>query len=135
MAVAGPQTLVPLLDLPAQHEPLHDEILAAWSRLLRAGAFISGAEVVGFEYEFAAACEVEHCVALSSGTDALVLALRALGIGPGDRVIVPANAFFASAEAVSLIGAEVVLVDCDAQTGRCRLRRSRGSCAPAAQRA
>lgn len=116
MAVAGAQTLVPLLDLPAQHEPLHDEILAAWSRLLRAGAFVSGAEVVGFEYEFAAVCEVEHCVALSSGTDALVLALRALGIGPGDRVIVPANTFFASAEAVSLTGAEVVLVDCDPQT-------------------
>ena len=116
MAVAGAQTLVPLLDLPAQHEPLHDEILAAWSRLLRAGAFVGGAEVVGFEYEFAAVCEVEHCVALSSGTDALVLALRALGIGPGDRVIVPANTFFASAEAVSLTGAEVALVDCDPQT-------------------
>ena len=60
-----------------------------------------------FEHEFAAACEVGHCVALSSGTDALVLALRALGIGPGDRVIVPANTFFATAEAVSLAGAEV----------------------------
>lgn len=115
-AVVGPQTLVPLLDLPAQHEPLHDEILAAWSRLLRAGAFISGAEVEGFEQEFAAACEVRHCVALSSGTDALVLALRALGIGQGDRVIVPANTFFASAEAVTLTGADVALVDCDPRT-------------------
>ena len=114
--VAGQDTVIPLLDLPAQHEPLHDEILAAWSRLLRAGSFTGGAEVEAFEHEFAAACEVEHCVALSSGTDALVLALRALGIGPGDRVIVPANTFFASAEAVSLVGAEVALVDCDPRT-------------------
>ena len=114
--VAGQDTVIPLLDLPAQHEPLHDEILAAWSRLLRAGSFTGGAEVEAFEHEFAAACEVEHCVALSSGTDALVLALRALGIGPGDRVIVPANTFFASAEAVSLVGAEVALVDCDPST-------------------
>jgi dTDP-3-amino-3,4,6-trideoxy-alpha-D-glucose transaminase len=116
MAVANPQTPIPLLDLHAQHEPLHDAILAAWSRLLHAGAFISAAEVERFEHEFATACEVEHCVALASGTDALVLALRALGVGPGDRVIVPANTFFASAEAVSLTGAEVALVDCDPRT-------------------
>ena len=69
-----------------------------------------------FEDEFAAVCEARHCVAVSTGTDALVLALRALGIGPGDRVIVPANTFFASAEAVSLTGAEPALVDCDPQT-------------------
>ena len=116
MAVTRQQTLVPLFDLRAQHEALHDAILAAWSRLLNAGAFVSAAEVEAFEYEFAGACEVEHCVALSSGTDALVLALRALRIGPGDRVIVPANTFFASAEAVTLVGAEVALVDCDPVT-------------------
>ena len=106
MAVTRQQTPVPLFDLRAQHEALHDAILAAWSRLLNAGAFVSAAEVEAFEYEFAGACEVDHCVALSSGTDALVLALRALRIGPGDRVIVPANTFFASAEAVTLVGAE-----------------------------
>jgi dTDP-3-amino-3,4,6-trideoxy-alpha-D-glucose transaminase len=115
-AVAGPAMRVPLLDLPAQHEPLHAEIMAAWSRLLRAGAFAAGDEVAAFEREFAAACEVEECVALSSGTDALVLALQALGAGPGDRVVVPANTFFATAEAVSLAGAELVLVDCDARS-------------------
>jgi dTDP-4-amino-4,6-dideoxygalactose transaminase len=113
-AVAAPP--VPLLDLAAQHEPLREEILAAWGRLLQAGAFVNGEEVAAFEREFAAACEVRECVAVSSGTDALVLALRGLGLGPGDRVIVPANTFFATAEAVSLVGAEPALVDCDPST-------------------
>ena len=108
--------LVALVDLAAQHAPLHDEILAAWSRLLSTGEFVSGSEVRAFEEEFAAACEVPHCVAVSSGTDALVLAMRALGAGPGDRVIVPANTFFATAEAVSLVGATPALVDCDPLT-------------------
>jgi dTDP-4-amino-4,6-dideoxygalactose transaminase len=116
MAVAATHPLVPLVDLPAQHAALHDEILAVWSRILRAGAFVSGHEVAAFEREFAAACEVAHCVAVSTGTDALVLALRALGVGPGDRVIIPANTFFATAEAVSLVGAEPALVDCDPLT-------------------
>ena len=116
MAVAAPQTPVPGLDLRAQHAPLREEILAAWGRLLDAGSFVSGAEVAAFEAEFAAACEVGHCVAVSSGTDALVLALRALGVRPGERVIVPANTFIATAEAVSLAGAELALVDCDRST-------------------
>src|SRR4051812_30914036 len=105
-----------VVDPVRQHAALHGEILAAWSRILRSGAFVSGPEVEAFEHEFAAACEVAQCVAVSSGTDALVLALRALGVGPGDRVILPANTFFATAEAVSLTGAEVALVDCDPLT-------------------
>ena len=80
------------------------------------GSFVSGAEIAAFEREFAAACEVEHCVTVPSGTDALVLALRALGVKRGDRVIVPANTFFATAEAVSLVGAVLALVDCDPLT-------------------
>jgi dTDP-3-amino-3,4,6-trideoxy-alpha-D-glucose transaminase len=116
MAVATTDPFVGMLDLPAQHVPLHDEILAAWSCILRGAAFVSGAEVAAFEREFAEACEVDHCVAVSTGTDALALALRALGVGPGDRVIVPANTFFATAEAVSLAGAEPALVDCDPLT-------------------
>jgi dTDP-4-amino-4,6-dideoxygalactose transaminase len=115
-AVTVSRSPVPIVDLAAQHVPLHDEILAAWSRILRAGAFVGGVEVAAFEREFAGACEVAHCVAVSSGTDALVLALRALGVGPGDRVIVPANTFFATAEAVSLVGATPALVDCDPLT-------------------
>jgi dTDP-4-amino-4,6-dideoxygalactose transaminase len=116
MTVAETLAPVPLVDLPAQHAPLYEEILAAWSRILRMGAFVSGPEVAAFEDEFATACEVQHCVAVSTGTDALVLALRALGVGTDDRVIVPANTFFASAEAVSLVGAVPVLVDCDPVT-------------------
>ncbi|WP_028061419.1 DegT/DnrJ/EryC1/StrS family aminotransferase [Candidatus Solirubrobacter pratensis] len=116
MTVAASPVRVPLIDLAEQHAPLHDEILAAWSRILRAGAFVSGPEVAAFEQEFAAACETRHCVAVSTGTDALVLGLRALGAGPGDRVIVPANTFVATVEAVSLVGAIPVLVDCDPPT-------------------
>jgi dTDP-3-amino-3,4,6-trideoxy-alpha-D-glucose transaminase len=116
MSVTRVPTTVPLVDLELQHASLHDEILAAWSRIMRAGAFSAGAEVLAFEREFAACCEVENCVAVSSGTDALVLGLRALGVGPGDRVLVPANTFIATAEAVSLVGAEPAIVDCDPLT-------------------
>jgi dTDP-4-amino-4,6-dideoxygalactose transaminase len=116
MTVVATGPRVPLLDLAEQHASLHDEILSAWSRILRAGAFVSGPEVAAFEQEFAAACEARHCVTVSTGTDALVLALRALGARPGDRVIAPANTFVATAEAVSLVGAVPVLVDCDPLT-------------------
>jgi dTDP-3-amino-3,4,6-trideoxy-alpha-D-glucose transaminase len=116
MTVAEIGPPVPLLALAEQHAPLHDEILGAWSRILRAGTFVDGPEVAAFEKEFAAACEARNCVAVSSGTDALVLALRALGTRWGDRVIVPANTFVATAEAVSLVGAVPVLVDCDPLT-------------------
>lgn len=116
MSVAAAPPHVPLFDLVEQHAPLHDEILGAWSRILRAGTFVSGREVSAFEREFAAACEARYCVAVSTGTDGLVLALRALGAGPGDRVVVPANTFIATAEAVSLVGAMAVLVDCDPLT-------------------
>jgi dTDP-3-amino-3,4,6-trideoxy-alpha-D-glucose transaminase len=107
---------VPLISLAEQHAPLQREILDAWARILRAGAFVNGPEVATFEEEFAAACEVRSCVAVSTGTDALVLALRALGTRWGDRVIVPANTFVATAEAVCLVGGVPVLVDCDPLT-------------------
>jgi dTDP-4-amino-4,6-dideoxygalactose transaminase len=116
MSVAAAPPQVPLFDLVEQHAPLHEEILGVWSRILRAGTFANGREVAAFEREFAAACEARHCVAVSTGTDALVLALRALGAGPGDRVVVPANTFVATAEAVMLVGAVPVLVDCDPLT-------------------
>jgi dTDP-4-amino-4,6-dideoxygalactose transaminase len=107
---------VPFLDLAPQHRELRDEILAAWSRILDSTAFVSGAEVQAFEEEFAERHGTSHCVAVSSGTDALVLALRAAGIGPGDRVVLPANTFIATAEAVSCVGAVPHLVDCDDAT-------------------
>ena len=77
------------------------------------GAFTLGEPVEAFEREFAAYCETRHAVGVSSGTEALVLALRALEIGPGDEVIVPSNSFIATAEAVSVVGATPRLVDVD----------------------
>ena len=75
-----------------------------------------GAEVEGFEHEFAAYCGTGHSVGVSSGTEAISLALRALGIGPGDEVIVPTNSFIATAEAVSWVGATPKFVDVDPST-------------------
>ena len=80
------------------------------------GAFTMGHELDAFEEEFAAYCGSPHAVGVSSGTEAIVLALRALGIGAGDEVIVPTNSFIASAEAVSLAGATPRLVDVDPRT-------------------
>jgi dTDP-4-amino-4,6-dideoxygalactose transaminase len=102
--------------IPFARTPMSEEAQVAVARVLASGWVTTGPEVAAFEREFAAACEARHCVAVSSGTDALVLALRALGAGPGDRVIVPANTFVAAAEAVSLVGAVPVLVDCDRLT-------------------
>ena len=78
--------------------------------------FVSGREVAAFERAFADAHAVDHCVAVSTGTDALILALRALGVGAGEKVVVPANTFIATAEAVSTVGALPFLVDCDPVT-------------------
>src|SRR3954467_15238225 len=117
MTATATELDVPLFALAEQHAGLHGEILEAWSRVLRAGAFVNGPEVVAFEEEFAAAAsDARSCVAVSSGTDALVLALRALGTCWGERVIVPANTFIATAEAVSLVGGIPALVDCDPLT-------------------
>lgn len=85
-------------------------------KTLRATQFVLGERVGRFEAEFAAFVSAPHAVGVGSGTDALVLALRALGVGPGDEVIVPALSFYASAEAVLLVGAEPVLVDVDPRT-------------------
>ncbi len=103
---------VPFLDLKAQHAPLKDEILAAWSNILDTCGFVNGPHVQGFEAAFAAACGVEHCVTLATGTDALIVPLKALGVGHGDEVILPANTFFATAEGVSQVGGTPVFVDC-----------------------
>jgi dTDP-4-amino-4,6-dideoxygalactose transaminase len=107
---------VPLVDLCAQHAPLRHELLGALARVLDAGAFIQGPEVQAFEREFAAYCEAGHAVGVASGTDALALALRALGIGAGDAVAVPAFTFAATAEAVCHSGARPIFVDIDPHT-------------------
>ena len=104
--------MIPLVDLAAQHRPIADEISAGFARVCERGAFILGAEVTEFEAAFASFMGVPHCLGTANGTDALELALRAVSIGPGDEVIVPANSFIASALAVARAGATPVLVDC-----------------------
>jgi dTDP-4-amino-4,6-dideoxygalactose transaminase len=102
---------VAFLDLRAAYLELKPAIDAAVARVLDSGYYILGPEVEGFEAEFAAYCQASHCVGLNSGLDALVLALRALEIGPGDEVIVPSNTFIATWLAVSAVGATIVPVE------------------------
>jgi dTDP-3-amino-3,4,6-trideoxy-alpha-D-glucose transaminase len=107
---------VPLALLDHADSELFDELLAAVGRVAAAGAFTGGAEVEGFEREFALYCDARHAVGVSSGTEALAIILRALGIGAGDEVIVPANSFIATAEAVSLVGATPRPIDVDPES-------------------
>jgi dTDP-4-amino-4,6-dideoxygalactose transaminase len=107
---------IPLLDLQGQYRPLRDEILAAIARVCDSQRFIGGPEVEGLEREIAEHLGVAHAVGLSSGTDALLAALMALGVGPGDEVITPTFSFFATAGCVSRIGATPKLVDIDPLT-------------------
>ncbi len=108
---------VPFMSLGRQHEPLADELRAAFDSVLADGGFVLGAEVDEFEREFAAFCEVEHCIGVGSGTAALTLSLIAAGIEPGDEVIVPAHTFIASALAIVHAGATPVFCDVDPDTG------------------
>ena len=107
---------VPLLDLQAQYRPLRDELFAAVTRVCDSQRCILGDEVVALERELADYLGVAHAVGVSSGTDALVAALMALGVGPGDEVVTPTFSFFATAGSVSRLGATPVLVDIDPQT-------------------
>ena len=102
---------IPLLDLAALHAPLADELRQAFDRVLTSGQFILGAEHDAFEKELAAACGVKHAVGMSSGTSAISLGLQALGVKPGDEVIVPAFTYFATASAVVHGGATPVFAD------------------------
>lgn len=104
---------VPFLDLAAQQAEIADEVLPVWRRQLESASFVGGAEVDAFEREFAAYLGVGHVVGVSNGTDALELAYRAVGVLPGDEVIMPANTFIATAEAASRLGAVPVFVDVD----------------------
>jgi dTDP-4-amino-4,6-dideoxygalactose transaminase len=105
-----------MLDLHPEIDALGAELHAAFERVLRSTAFINGPDVKQLEDEIAAYLGVEHAVGLNSGTDALVIALRALGVGPGDEVIVPGFTFFATAECVSMLGATPVFADVDPHT-------------------
>jgi dTDP-4-amino-4,6-dideoxygalactose transaminase len=107
-----PPDKVPFQDIPLQIRNIKPEIDAAVQAVLAHGEFILGPEVATFEREWAEYCRVAHAVGVGSGTDALHLILRALGIGPGDEVITVANTFIATAEAISYAGAKPVLADC-----------------------
>jgi dTDP-3-amino-3,4,6-trideoxy-alpha-D-glucose transaminase len=107
---------IPTVRLDQSDPVLMEELMAVVERVASSGGFTGGPEVEAFEAEFAAYCGSAHAVGVSSGTEAIVLALRALGIGAGDEVIVPSNSFIASAEGVSLAGATPVLVDPDPET-------------------
>ena len=107
---------IPLLDLKTQYISLREEIDDAISHVLKEGQFVLGANVDAFEQEMADYLGVRHAIGVASGTDALVIALRALEIGVGDEVIVPSYTFFATAEAVLQVGAIPVLVDIDPAT-------------------
>src|SRR5262249_51488683 len=104
---------IPLVDLGAQHQQVADDIQRGFARVLDTTAFILGDEVATFEEQYARWTGVQFCIGVANGTDARELALRALGIGAGDEVIVPGNSFIASALAVARAGATPVFVDCD----------------------
>ena len=104
-------TGVPLLDLQAQYRPLRAEILAAIERVCDSQRFIMGPEIAALESEMTSMLGIRHAIAVSSGTDALLLALMALGVGPGDDVVMPVYSFFATAAAAVRLGATPVFVD------------------------
>jgi dTDP-4-amino-4,6-dideoxygalactose transaminase len=104
---------VPLLDLQAQYRPLREEILAAMARVADSQRFIMGPEIEALERELARMLGITHAIAVSSGTDALLLALMALDVNAGDEVIVPTYSFFATAGCVERLGARPVFVDID----------------------
>jgi len=107
---------IPFLDLPAQHRVFADELKNVLSDAIDTAGFIGGPHVAAFEKSFAQFCNTGGCVGVANGTDSLMLSLRALGVGPGDEVVIPAFTFVATAEAVSMVGATPRLVAVDPTT-------------------
>ncbi|HEX8501576.1 MAG TPA: DegT/DnrJ/EryC1/StrS family aminotransferase [Pyrinomonadaceae bacterium] len=121
---------IPFLDLRAPHAELRDELEAAARRVMESGWFILGPECEAFEAEFAAYCGARHCVGVGNGLEALHLILRAMGIGPGDEVIVPSNTYIATWLAVSYAGATPVPVEPDPLTHNLDPARVEGAVTP-----
>src|SRR4051794_741432 len=107
---------IPLVDLKAQYDSIKPEIDVAVASVINQTAFIGGPFVKQFEEDFARYCGVKSCVGVANGTDALFIALKALGVGPGDEVLTAANTFIATSEAIAQAGAQVVFVDVDPHT-------------------
>jgi dTDP-4-amino-4,6-dideoxygalactose transaminase len=105
--------MIPLVDLSLQHQQIAEEVEEGFADLLSTGDFVGGKEVAAFEQEYAQFIGARACVGVGNGTDALEMALRAVGVGPDDEVVLPANTFIATAEAVIRAGARPVLVDVD----------------------
>lgn len=110
------QTKIPVLDLTPEIDELWDELNSAFQRVMKSGHFIMGPEVTAFENEVADYLGTRHAIGVNSGTDALVIGLRALGIGPSDEVITTPFSFFATAESISSVGASPVFVDIEEGT-------------------
>lgn len=107
---------IPLVDLKRQYLGIKEEIDEAIASVIADTAFIGGKYVASFEEAFAAFCSAKHCIGVGNGTDAIYIALRALGITRGDEVITVANSFIATSEAIGMTGAKVVFIDCDPQS-------------------
>ena len=112
----GSGMAVPCSTPPPRSPPLREELRAAVERVLDSERYILGPEVAAFEQEFAAYCGAAHAVGVANGTDAITIALRAMGVGPGDEVVVPSFTFYASAEAIPPTGATPVFCDIDPDT-------------------
>lgn len=107
---------IPPVDLSIQHAEIAGEVAQGWAAVVASTAFAGGPQVAEFERAYAELSGVAHCVGVANGTDALELALRAAGVGPGQECVLPANSFIATAEAVARCGATPVFVDCDADS-------------------
>ena len=115
---------IPLADTKSQYEPLLPELRRAIDEVLESSRFVFGPNVAAFEREAAACLRVPETVGVANGTDALVIALDALGVGPGDEVICPAFTFFATAEAIARVGATPVFAEIDPAHVRASTRRT-----------
>ena len=121
---------VPLFDTDTPLAPVREELIKRIGDVVRSGRFVLGPEVAAFEQEFAAYLGVAHVVGVANGTDALAIALRALGVKPGDDVVVPSLTFYASAEAIADIGARPVFCDVDPDTRNVTVETVRAALTP-----